>query len=353
MSYTVAEAYDMLAIFFRSFENPVIASREYSLVYPERRQHSRMVFLRLSRRLRETGSLLPIPATNRRRRARNEENIINVLAYVEAHPHSSIRDMSRDLGASRSTIQRILKDHKMHPYHVQLHQALTALDFDRRLEFCEWMRNMLTDNPNFLSRILWTDEATFTSTGKVNLHNSHYWAENNPHWMIEIDQQHKFSVNVWCGIIEGKIITYIFEENLNGARYLDFLFNHLPVLLEDVSLETLRNMWFQHDGCPAHYARNVREYLDNQFPARWIGRGGPFAWPPRSPDLTVLDFYLWGRVKETVYTTRPTTREDMILRIQNAIQSISVAEIETAVSSTRRRFDMCIENNGGHFEHLK
>jgi len=43
-----------------------------------------------------------------------------------------------------------------------------------------------------------------------------------------------------------------------------------------------------------HYTRHVREYLKECFPNRWLGRGGPVAWPPRSPDLTPLDYYLWG-----------------------------------------------------------
>ena len=41
--------------------------------------------------------------------------------------------------------------------------------------------------------------------------------------------------------------------------------------------------WFQHDGAPPHFGRNAREFL-RQFPQRWIGRGGPISWLPRSPD---------------------------------------------------------------------
>jgi hypothetical protein len=33
--------------------------------------------------------------------------------------------------------------------------------------------------------------------------------------------------------------------------------------------------------------------LDVKFPGRWIGRGGPIAWPPRSPDLTPLDIFFF------------------------------------------------------------
>ena len=51
-------------------------------------------------------------------------------------------------------------------------------------------------------------------------------------------------------------------------------------------------MYFQHDGAPPHYTNRVRELLNELLPNRWLGRGGPVAWPPRSTDLTPLDYYL-------------------------------------------------------------
>lgn len=80
-------------------------------------------------------------------------------------------------------------------------------------------------------------------------------------------------------------------------------------------------MWFQQDGCPSHTSRVARAMINNMFPNKWIGKYGPINFPPRSPDLTVLDYYLWGRVKDIVYRNHPTTRDDMITRITEAIQS--------------------------------
>jgi len=67
-------------------------------------------------------------------------------------------------------------------------------------------------------------------------------------------------------------------------------------------------MYFQHEGAPPHYTRNVREYLNKSSPNHWLGHGGPIAWPPRSPDLTSLDYYLWGRMKTSVYETKVNSR---------------------------------------------
>jgi hypothetical protein len=244
MSYSNAEAYDMLAAYFQCFENAVLASREYSRRYPDRRHHSRRVFSRLATRIRRTGRVQPVFETRRRRLVRTENNVINVLAYVEADPHLSIRDIARDLGISRESVRQILHDNKLHPYHMELHQALTAADFARRLNYCHWLGNVISEDAQFLRRILWTDEATFTNVGGVNLHNAHYWSQNNPHWMQEVDFQNRWSINVWCGIVEGKIVgPMIFNGTLTGERYLQFLMEELPVLLESISLETRINMW--------------------------------------------------------------------------------------------------------------
>lgn len=51
----------------------------------------------------------------------------------------------------------------------------------------------------------------------------------------------------------------------------------------------------QDDG-PGHYARVVRDWLDDNFSGRWIGR---------SPDLTPADYLLWGYLKNIVYKNKP------------------------------------------------
>lgn len=175
----------MLAVYFECLHTAAIAEREYAFRYPARRHQSRNVFNRLAKRLKETGHVQPFATPNRVRRTRNGVNIINVLAYITADPHLSIRDLVRDLGLTYSSIQRILRDNKLHPYHVNLHQELKPADLDHRLDFCHWLLGMVNETRNFLSQILWSDEATFCSSGKVNIHNMHFWSETNP-WLEEL-----------------------------------------------------------------------------------------------------------------------------------------------------------------------
>lgn len=170
--------------------------------------------------------------------------------------------------------------------------------------------------PLFLSRVLFTDEAAFTRDGIVNFHNTHVWAYENPHAILQARNQHRFSINVWAGIVGDHLIGPIILPNrLTGAAYLTFLQDELPGLLEDVPLETRQRMVFLHDGAPPHFLLAVRQYLNEQFGERWIGRGGPIPWPPRSPDLNPLDYCIWGYTKELVYARSVDTEAELRQRI--------------------------------------
>jgi hypothetical protein len=162
-------------------------------------------------------------------------------------------------------------------------------------------------------------------------------------------------VNVWCGLLGDKLIgPFVFDSNLTGDTYEFFLRNELPGLLEDILLMVKSQLYFQHDGAPPHYTRHVREYLDEYFPNRWLGRGGPLAWPPRSPDLTPLDYYLWGHVKALVYETKVDSRAELGRRIFAAAEHIRnhPHSIASTTQCLLMRAEKCLATRGGHFEHL-
>ena len=62
-----------------------------------------------------------------------------------------------------------------------------------------------------------------------------------------------------------------------------------------------------------------KDLLQNQHLAatyndQWIGGVGPVAWPPRSPDLTPMDLFLWGYMKALIYTSPVDSEEACIAR---------------------------------------
>jgi len=61
---------------------------------------------------------------------------------------------------------------------------------------------------------------------------------------------------------------------------------------------------FQLNGASAHFYRHVGAFLNREFSDRWIGRGGPMPWPPRSPDLTPFFCLLRKPVDIRIYHLR-------------------------------------------------
>ena len=71
-----------------------------------------------------------------------------------------------------------------------------------------------------------------------------------------------------------------------------------------------------HDGAPLHFSRVARQFLNQHFANKWIGRADPVARPARSPDLNPLDFHLWGHLKSIVYATSTERAEILRNRIE-------------------------------------
>ncbi|GFX23285.1 uncharacterized protein TNCV_1558841 [Trichonephila clavipes] len=58
----------------------------------------------------------------------------------------------------------------------------------------------------------------------------------------------------------------------------------------------------------AQHVTQLVPLLKHTFGDRLISRFGPVNWPPRSCDLTPLDYFLWVYIKSLVYADKPQTR---------------------------------------------
>ncbi|KAJ4431341.1 hypothetical protein ANN_19938 [Periplaneta americana] len=90
--------------------------------------------------------------------------------------------------------------------------------------------------------------------------------------------------------------------------------------------------------------------VDEVLPGRWIGRTGLIRWPPRSPDLTPLDFYFLGFTKDHAYATKPRTIPELVERTEHTIQMVTPDMLTRVHKELIRRLHLCIQQNGTHFE---
>ena len=114
----------------------------------------------------------------------------------------------------------------------------------------------------------------------------------------------------------------------------------------------MRSIVFQQDRAPPHFAADVRRFLNKTFSGRWIGRGVPIRWASLSSDLTSLDFFVWGQLKNVVYLSSSEDLTDLKGRIHDEIKSISQKTLLEVFGNISKRMNLCVSVDGGHFEHL-
>jgi hypothetical protein len=234
------------------------------------------------------------------------------------------------------------------PYKMHLTQQLYDEDKDLRVEMAELLLPILNDSSND-GLIFFSDEATFHISGIVNKHNCRIWSENNPFMTAEVAMNSP-KLTVWCAMSSNEIVgPFFFEEpTVDSDDYLNMLKNFFYPFLQRKKITN--KIIFQQDGASIHFAKAVRSWLNEKFDNRWIGRGGEISWAPRSPDMTPLDFFLWGHIKTNIYKTNVRDLDDLKSRISQEILAIKKETLHHVFLEVEKRLNFCISVQGDTFE---
>jgi hypothetical protein len=117
-----------------------------------------------------------------------------------------------------------------------------------------------------------------------------------------------------------------------------------------VDRETGNQVIFMQNGAPPRFSLLVHGALNEKFPNAWIGRGRPIPWPPRSPDITPMDIFLWGYVKNCVYGEKIRDLQHLQDRIATAITTVTPDIIQQTWHEIEYRLHVCQATNGAHIE---
>jgi transposase len=318
---------------------------------------SRNTILRWVDNLRTTGSIVKKKPPGPTKTARTPDNIERVREALTRSPRRSARRHARELNLSRESVRTILKkDLAFHPYKMCIVQQLKATDYEQREDFAVRMQVLLEEHEN--SIIIMSDEAHFHLNGEVNKQNFRYWSTDNP-CNIHEKPLHTERVTVWCAIGNFGIIGPYFFENEHGAtvtvnaeRYIHMLNNFLRPQLRRRRLHNVEHVYFQQDGATPHTARVSMDVVRRMFPGRVISRFGDIPWPPRSPDLSSCDFFLWGYLKSCVYAHKPRTLADLKEAIKQEVAAIDREMLDRTHTSFLQRLEMCIKGSGHHLSDI-
>ncbi|GFV83408.1 transposable element Tcb2 transposase [Trichonephila clavipes] len=203
--------------------------------------------------------------------------------------------------------------------------AIHQNDHQARRRFVEWAQKKIAVVPDFHKRILFSDEAHSWLNGYVNKQNCRIWSEANPQVYVEtpLHPEHRY-IGALYGLVES------FFKNDVGHNEL----------------------WFQQDGATCHTARATIDLLKDTCGDRLIARFGPVNWPPRSCDLTPLNYFLWGYVKSLVYADTPQTLDHLEDNIRRVIADIRPQMLEKVIENWTSRLDYIRASCGSHMTEI-
>lgn len=292
------------------------------------------------------------------RTARNQENVNRVRRLLEEQPRG-ISCRRNPLNLTKSTFNRITRhDLKWHPYKICIVQELSQNDMQRRIQFCQWFTQR-AQNVRFMYNIIIGDEAAFHMNGTVSTQNVRcYSPQGHPPQDFKYEKSNdRHKLHVWVGLCgNGRIVgPHFFDRNVNGGIYGEMLQNVVfPVVAHNYQSygPVFDGLWWFQDGAPPHRSLAVRRLLRTRFENRVVALHHPVEWPPRSPDLTPLDFFLWGYLKERVFSRPPPDLATLRRRIVDEVNHLQRDEriIRRAFGAMRAKADRCIQKGGSHIE---
>ena len=145
------------------------------------------------------------------------------------------------------------------------------------------------------------------------------------------------------------------DETVNAEAYLKLLQEEvIPDLkaLNPVNPGTLDGVYFQQDGAAPHVARHALQWIANHFGHNTISRNTRYRWSANSPDLSPLDFHLWGFLKDGLRGQDFESLGDLKAAIVNAVRAVPQQQCRRVIEHFTRRLKKCIERNGSHIEHV-
>ena len=346
---SVSERVEIVELYFEHGRSATEVQRKWSTKYGRHcRIPHRETINEIVNRFRESGSVNDRPRSGR---PSNEEAAQAVGSLIQENPSLSLRQISKQLGHSPSFVHNVCRRMlKLYPYRVQLHHALQPNDHLQRISFCEWIREKVSTDSDFLANVYFSDEAHFWLNGYVNSQNYRIWGTENPHASVP-KSLHSERLTVWVAVSERRLVGPFFRtQNIDQVVYRSIIRDDFLPALQAADVD-LSSMWFQQDNATPHTANATMELLHSIFGPRVISKDP--RWPPRSPDLAPNDFWLFGYLKDVVYRDGvPASLSDLKARIESAISSITPDVLQRVIASFDERVDVCLAMNGEHFSHV-
>ena len=267
-------------------------------------------------------------------------------------------------------------------YSIQFVPYLSEENIEKRKNFCTSVLNGDID----LHKLITTDECSvqqYPTRGNRNA----WAARHQKPPPVPNSSGHGFTVMVFASVgynYKGKLIvladkdvfkkgkrkgqtkllpktatTEVYCEDILKPLFSDLKNKGMAIELQDGSGKLINGWVFMQDGAPIHVSNVAMGFLDKIFGLENVmsrhnknykGKLPKHAWPPRSPDLSPLDFSIWHTLKQKAILKAPLgyyqTREEAADLLLKAWDEIPISDINKAVLGMKNRLQRCLDNGG-------
>ncbi|XP_076626017.1 uncharacterized protein LOC143344146 [Colletes latitarsis] len=263
-------------------------------------------------------------------------------------PGTSLRKLASLLGVSETVVRRIAQeDLRYVSYVLKVRQMLSEAAKLKRLARCNLLLCSLKHEAAGHIRFF-SDEKIFTVDAKVNRRNDR-WLAHNPE-DVPVVGKTKFPASVHVLSVvsnEGDVMPpHFFQkgERVTKEVYLEVLKTVIKPWME--TMASGRPYVFQQDGAPAHTSHLVKNWLSDNVDMFW----SKDFWPPNSPDLNPLDYYVWGVIERHTNKCRHPNINSLRAAIESEFTVMKRDQLKSACSRFRARIEQVIEAQGGYIE---
>lgn len=280
---------------------------------------------------------------------RTDDFVEKIKQAVDANPRNSMRSHAKHFKVSEGTIRNVVHENMGYKsYALKKGQFLSKEMKENRLIKSKMLLNKLKHPAK--QDLIWffSDEKNFDQDQKVNRRNDR-WMCKDPSEVPRI-MQNKFPASVMVlGVVssEGHVMPpHFFPQGLrvNSAAYIEVLKTVVKPWID--SVRNGRLYVFQQDSAPSHKARLTQEWMAENFHDHVT----PDTWPPNSPDLNPLDYYVWGVIEKEVNEHFHNTLDSLKATILSVMSNMSHEHLVTACRRFRSRVEAVIKADGGFFE---
>ncbi|XP_067942994.1 protein GVQW3-like [Watersipora subatra] len=269
-----------------------------------------------------------------------------VRQQVMGNRRLTIREISAESGLSYGTCHLILtKDLGMRRISAKMvPKLLTDDQKEKRVSCCIKLKDALTQDPDFISKVVTGDESwVYGYDPETKSQSSHWKSPGSPRpKKARMSRSNVKTLLITFFDIRGVVHSEFLPhgQTVNQHVYKDIL-----IRLRDSIRRKRRDLWLSgdwylhHDNAPAHTSLMVRQYLAKN-------KVTVLNHPPYSPDLAPCDFYLFPKVKLTMKGERfddiPTIQENVTRQLRSFMES----DFQHCMDQWKRRWDKCIASSG-------